>query len=91
VRSTEIDRSKHTLVQDVNQLLAAFPSVMVRVWRNQVQGVWCEALSVCGLVASMLASGTLDRGFDLGRNRRSMPSFGGEIKPSVPCRRFAAC
>jgi hypothetical protein len=21
----------------------------------------------------------------------SMPSFGGEVKPSVPCRRFAAC
>jgi hypothetical protein len=20
-----------------------------------------------------------------------MPSFGGEVKPSVPCRRFAAC
>ena len=21
----------------------------------------------------------------------SMPSFGGEVKPSVPCRRYAAC
>jgi hypothetical protein len=21
----------------------------------------------------------------------SMPSFGGEVKPSVPCRRFSAC
>jgi hypothetical protein len=26
-----------------------------------------------------------------GRNILSMPSFGGEVKPSVPCRRFAAC
>ena len=38
-------------------------------------------------------------GFKPGRNRRifgakktlSTPSFGGEVKPSVPCRRFAAC
>jgi hypothetical protein len=41
-----------------------------------------------GLVISMLASGTPDRGFKPGR---SIPSFGGEVKPSVPCRRFAAC
>jgi hypothetical protein len=52
-----------------------------------------------GLVVSMLASGTLLRGFKPGRSRRifqgekflSLPSFGGEVKPSVPCRRFAAC
>jgi hypothetical protein len=52
-----------------------------------------------GLVVTMLASGTQDRGFEPGRSRRvfsdekihSMPSFGGEVKPSVPCRRFAAC
>ena len=39
------------------------------------------------------------RGFKLGRRRRiskgekiiSTPSFGGEVKPSVPCRRFTAC
>jgi hypothetical protein len=55
--------------------------------------------SLGGLVVSMLASGTQDRGFKPGRNRRiflakkihSMASFGGEVKPSVPCRRFAAC
>jgi hypothetical protein len=47
----------------------------------------------------MLASGTQDRGLEPGRSRRifsggkihSMPSFGGEVKPSVQCRRFAAC
>jgi hypothetical protein len=52
-----------------------------------------------GLVVSMLASGTQVRGFKLGRSGRifsgekilSMPSFGGEVKPSLPCRRFAAC
>jgi hypothetical protein len=27
----------------------------------------------------------------LGRKPLGMPSFGGEVKPSVPCRRFAAC
>jgi hypothetical protein len=52
-----------------------------------------------GLVVSMLASGTQDRGFSPGRSRRifsgekilSMPSFGREVKPFVPCRRFAVC
>jgi hypothetical protein len=50
-------------------------------------------------VVSVLASGTQDRVFEPGRSRQifqgekihSMPSFGGEVKPSVPCRRFAAC
>jgi hypothetical protein len=47
----------------------------------------------------VLAFGTQVRGFKSGRNRRifkgekilSTPTFGGEVKPSVPCRRFAAC
>jgi hypothetical protein len=47
-----------------------------------------------GLVVSMLASG-----FKPGRSRRifsgekilSMPSFGREVKPFAPCRKFAAC
>ena len=47
----------------------------------------------------MLAFSTQVRGFKPGRSRRifqgekilSTPSFGGEVKPSVPCRRFAAC
>jgi hypothetical protein len=47
----------------------------------------------------VLAFGTQDRGFKPGRSRRifkgqkilSTPSFGGGVKPSVPCRRFAAC
>jgi hypothetical protein len=48
---------------------------------------------------SMLASGTQVLGFDPGQSRRifqgkkilSMPSFEGEVKASVPYRRFAAC
>jgi hypothetical protein len=47
-------------------------------------------------VVSMLASGTQDRGFAPGQSRRakkilSMPSFGREVKPFAPFRRFAAC
>ena len=48
---------------------------------------------------SMLAFSTQVHGFKPGQSHRtfkgekilSMPSFGGEVKPSVPCRRFAAC
>ena len=48
---------------------------------------------------SVLAFSTQVRGFKPGRSRRifrgekilSTPSFGGEVKPSVPYRRFAAC
>ena len=48
---------------------------------------------------SVLAFGTQVRGFKPGRSRRifrakqilSAPSFGGEVKPSVPCRKFTAC
>jgi hypothetical protein len=48
---------------------------------------------------SVLAFGTQVRGFAPDRSRRifrakkflSTPSFGGEVKPSVPCRSFTAC
>jgi len=47
----------------------------------------------------VLAFSTQVRGFKPGRSRRifkgekilSTPSLGGEVKPSVPCRRFATC
>jgi len=48
----------------------------------------------------VLAFSTQDCGFKPGRSRRifrakkkilSTPSFGEEVKPSVPCRRFEAC
>jgi hypothetical protein len=55
--------------------------------------------TVGGLVVSMLVSGTQVRGFKPGRRLRifqakknlSIPSFGREVKPSVPCHSFAAC
>jgi hypothetical protein len=48
-----------------------------------------------GLVVSMLASGTQDRGFAPGRSSRifsgekifTMPSFGREVRPFAPCQR----
>ena len=48
---------------------------------------------------SVLAFGTQVRRFKLGRSRRifrakkilNAPFFGGEVKPSVPCRKFTAC
>jgi len=36
-------------------------------------------------------AGSKPSGFFQGEKILSTPSFGGEIKPSVPCRRFAAC
>jgi hypothetical protein len=43
-----------------------------------------------GLVASVLAFSTQDPGFS-GEKILSTPYFGGEVKPFVLCRRFAAC
>jgi len=48
---------------------------------------------------SVLAFSTQVCGFKPGRSRRifkgekilNTPSFGGKVKPLVPCRRFAAC
>jgi hypothetical protein len=50
-------------------------------------------------VITMLASSTQVHGFKPDRSRRifqgekfpSTPSFRGEVKPAVPCRRFTAC
>ena len=70
------------------------PSSFRVFWRNQRQG------NVHALILnSMLAFSTQVRGFKPSRSRRifngekilSTPSFGREVKPSVPCRRFAAC
>jgi len=49
--------------------------------------------------SNVLAFSTQVRGFKPGRSRRlfkdekilSKPSFGWEVKPSFPCRRFAVC
>jgi len=45
-------------------------------------------------IGNVLAFSTHVRGFKPGRSRRNFKgekSFGGEVKPLVPCRRFAAC
>jgi hypothetical protein len=60
----------------------------------------CSVSCFGGLVVSMLASGTQDHGsllakavgfFQAKKKILSMPSFGREVKPFAPCRRFAAC
>jgi hypothetical protein len=52
-----------------------------------------DIVDLGGLEVSVLATGPKVRGFDPDRGRwiRSTTSFGGEVKPSVPCRRFTAC
>jgi hypothetical protein len=58
-----------------------------------------QRLGNTGLVVRMLTSGALDREFEPDRRPSdfsgvkilSMPSFWGEVKPSFPCRSFAAC
>ena len=66
--------------------------VLYYIWINTVHWLrWSRG--------SVLAFGTQVRGFKPGRSRPifkgekilSTPSFGGEVKPSVPCRRFPAC
>jgi hypothetical protein len=60
----------------------------VRMSSHNMMNIW-----------KMLYSGTQVCGFAPGRSRRvfrakkilSTPSFGGEVKPSVPCRNFTAC
>ena len=46
-----------------------------------------------GLEVSVLASGTLSSRVQTRPKPSdfSSPSFGGEVKPSVPCRKFTAC
>ena len=68
---------------DIILLVALWPWGMWRRWSR----------------GSVLAFSTQVHGFKPNRSRRifkgekilSMPSFGGEVKPSVPCHRFAAC
>ena len=62
--------------------------------------LYCKLSITASMVQGQRAAfGTQVRGFKPGRSRRifrakkilSTPSFGGEVKPSVPCRRFSAC
>jgi hypothetical protein len=48
------------------------------------------AVALGGVMVSVLATGPKVRTMDFkGDKIRSTPSFGAEVKPSVPCRRFA--
>ena len=61
--------------------------------------LWQFVCYIVFIQASVLAFSTQVREFKPGRSRRifkggkilSTPSLGGEVKPSVPCRRFTAC
>jgi hypothetical protein len=55
---------------------------------TKLYGSSFKKVALDGLVVSVLATGPKVRGFD---PDRSTTSFGGEVKPSVPCRRFTAC
>jgi hypothetical protein len=67
--------------------------------QNCSREVRCHKSGFGGLGVSMLASGTQVGGLKPGWSCRifqgekilSMLSFGGEVKPSVPCHRFSAC
>jgi hypothetical protein len=62
-----------------------------------IRELFRDNVALGGLVVSVLATGPKVRGFDPDRGIkrvikfRSTTSFGGEVKPSVPCRRFTAC
>ena len=79
---------------------------LARLWNPHTKVPWfvpCHTNSYVQRLrwsrGSVLAFGTQVRGFKPGRSRRifqgekilNTPSFGGEVKPSVPCRRFRAC
>ena len=80
-------------------------SVYKIMWKNilrqgrQQMTIWRTRIASWITKATNTAFGTQVRGFKTGRSRRifqgekilSTPSFGGEVKPSVPCRRFTAC
>jgi hypothetical protein len=73
--------------------------ILITIWCINDKFVTIHSDGFGGLVVSMLASGSLVRGFRPGRSRwiftsvkiLSMPSVGGEVKVSVPCPSFAAC
>jgi hypothetical protein len=55
---------------------------------NTCRYIYMKAvIALGGLVVSVLATGPKVRGFDTGRDRWIF-KIGGEVKPSVPCRRM---
>jgi len=79
-----------------NRDTASIPKQTSTLIHSSVQEGWLFSPSLSGfggLVVSVLASGTQNRGFKPCRSRRIFRAkkIGGEVKASVPCRRFAAC
>jgi hypothetical protein len=83
---------------DIMQVVLSFPLILMlnyfaisclvlRVLLNQM------ASGFGGLVVPKFAGSNLAKavGFFSGEKILSMPSFGREVKPFAPCRRFAAC
>jgi hypothetical protein len=73
-----------------------FDKVRLIQHQEDLHFLWVPKIALGGLVVSVLATGPKVRGFDPNGflrviKIRSTTSFGGEVKPSVPCRRFTAC
>jgi hypothetical protein len=85
-------RNKNKSIRWISGPQTKFPRIQSGNYNHQRQRLrWSRGC--------VLAFSTQVRGFKPGRNRRifqgekflSTTSFGGEVKPSAPCRRFAAC
>jgi len=84
--------------QNITQLMETFHVAITATYINVIHP-YIITLRLPWSRGSMLPFSTQVRGFKPGRSRRIFkgekifitPSFGGEVKPSVPCRRFAAC
>ena len=82
------------------KIIINLPDLMSLAVPN-IPEILCHFFEPEGIIAFPTAGpfNTQVRGFKPGRSRQifngekilSTPSFGGEVKPSVPCRRFTAC
>jgi hypothetical protein len=86
----KIEARSHLKVAKISLLADPCLSVCPSVACND-----SSTVALAGVVVSVLATGPKVRGFKPGRGWgdkiHSTPSFGGEVKPSVPCRRYTAC
>ena len=99
---TNITYSVIRLIRENEEELKGMATLISNVILNYLHKIILYSYTLSRLRwsrGSVLAFSTQVRGFKPGRSRRtfrakkilSTPSFGGEVKPSVPCRRFAAC
>ena len=64
---------------------------VIRLTQHTISGFGGIGIACWPLVPKFVGSNPAEAVGFLGRKILSTPSFGGEVKPSVPCRRFAAC